>query len=97
MADKKMRLLQGEEHWDASDQSLLSATLMAAPMQRLAYASRVLKQRRHHQRRMGSDGIVSMSSGPLTKNKDKHSDSRIDNLDASPNSSVDLSQETMYS
>jgi len=46
MADKKMRLLQGEEHWDASDQSLLSATLMAAPMQRLAYASRVLKQRR---------------------------------------------------
>ena len=51
----------------------------------------------HHQRRMGSDGIVSMNSGPPTKNKDKHSDSRIDNLDASPNSSVDLFQETMYS
>ena len=56
------------EHWDASDQSLLSATLMATPTQRiawleevleLAYASGALKPTVPHQRSMGRDGIVS--------------------------------------
>ena len=99
MADKGEVAL-GEEHWDASDQSLLSATLMAGTYATIGLAgesaSTGLRERSieaetvHHQRGMGSDGIVSMSSGPSTKNKDKHSDSRIDNLDASPNSSVDL-------
>lgn len=57
MADKH-GVASGEErpeHWDARDQSLLSATLMATPTQRiawleealqLAYASGALKPRR---------------------------------------------------
>lgn len=57
MADK-LEAASGEErteHWDASDQSLLSATLKATPAQRLAwleealqlaYASGALKPRR---------------------------------------------------
>ncbi len=56
MADKR-EMASGEEqteHWDASDQSLLSATLAATPTQRiawleealqLAYASGALKRR----------------------------------------------------
>ena len=31
------------EHWDASDQSLLSATLMATPAQRLAWLEEALQ------------------------------------------------------
>jgi hypothetical protein len=57
MADKSEVALGGEqgEHWDSSDQCLLSATLMATPTQRiawleealhLAYASGALKPRR---------------------------------------------------
>ena len=57
MADRR-EVASGEEqaeHWDASDQSLLSATLMATPTQRivwleealqLAYATGALKPRR---------------------------------------------------
>ena len=57
MADKHEITLGEEEaaHWDSSDQSLLSATLMATPTQRiawleealqLAYATGALKPRR---------------------------------------------------
>jgi hypothetical protein len=54
----KHEVVSGEaqmEHWDATDQSLLSATLMATPTQRiawleealqLAYATGALKPRR---------------------------------------------------
>ena len=57
MADKR-EVISGKiqtEHWDATDQSLLSATLMATPTQRiawleealqLAYATGALKPRR---------------------------------------------------
>ena len=31
------------EHWDASDQSLLSATLLATPAQRLAWLEEALQ------------------------------------------------------
>jgi hypothetical protein len=45
MADKRedaSREMQ-MEHWDASDQSLLSATLMATPAQRLAWLEEALQ------------------------------------------------------
>lgn len=45
MADK-LEAASGEEqteHWDASHQSLLSATLMATPAQRLAWLEEVLQ------------------------------------------------------
>ena len=45
MADKH-EVGSGEEqteHWDASDQSLLSATLMATPTQRIAWLEEALE------------------------------------------------------
>jgi hypothetical protein len=45
MVDKR-NVGSGEEqteHWDASDQSLLSATLMATPAQRLAWLEEALQ------------------------------------------------------
>ena len=45
MADKREGASGEEqaEHWDASDQSLRSATLMATPAQRLAWLEETLK------------------------------------------------------
>ncbi len=45
MADKREGASGDEqtEHWDASDQSLRSATLMATPAQRLAWLEEALK------------------------------------------------------
>jgi len=45
VADKR-KVASGEtqtEHWDASDQSLLSATLMATPTQRIAWLEEALQ------------------------------------------------------
>lgn len=45
MADRREDALREMqmEHWDASDQSLLSATLMATPAQRLAWLDEALQ------------------------------------------------------
>ncbi|MBI5673768.1 MAG: hypothetical protein HZC50_11140 [Nitrospirae bacterium] len=45
MADKREVASEKEqaEHWDASDQGLLSATLMATPTQRIAWLEEALQ------------------------------------------------------